>query len=386
MEPMRRVALTLLLGVAAGCHDQSMAPGVGQTLTRPSLSTSASAMCPATATLTVSDDAGLRAALAASSPGDVIAISGMIGITADDTIATDSVTLTCATPGSGLFAVGTDIVGDLVAVLARQVTIDGLVLDASGAFDAAIFVFNDGLTGFAEDDRFTNNTITCGPESLCIFVAGGPRTFIANNQAVAFGAISGLHLQAGVDGTRVLGNTIVAATPSGSSAFGGLRVRDGTGVVVTGNSVLGPWTNSVAPTHLATSRFAFNRLEGARSFGISMSRNAGVLQLMTDDVFQNNQVTSEGFAAVIARQACRNTFVWNALEGRGGGIGIFFDATTGANVFVGNQTIIVDNGAFDCNGDGVNDPNIITGTALHGMRPDETASGAVKTIHGITVQ
>ncbi len=203
---------------------------------------------------------------------------------------------------------------------------------------------------------------------------------------MAFGAISGLHLQAGVDGTRVLGNTIVAATPSGSSAFGGLRVRDGTGVVVTGNSVLGPWTNSVAPTHLATSRFAFNRLEGARSFGISMSRNAGVLQLMTDDVFQNNQVTSEGFAAVIARQACRNTFVWNSLEGRGGGVGIFFDATTGANVFVGNQTIIVDNGAFDCNGDGVNDPNIITGTALHGMRPDETASGAVKTIHGITVQ
>src|SRR5438445_13222084 len=282
MELIKRLVPTLLLGVAAGCHDQSMAPRVGQPTARPSFNTSASATCPASATLTVSDDAGLRAALAAARPGDVIAVSGMIGITADDTIATDRVTLTCATPGSGLFALGTDVVGDLVTVPARQVTIDGLVLDASGAFDAAILAFNDGLTGFAEDDQFTNNTITCGPESLCIFVAGGPRTFIANNQAVAFGAISGLHLQAGGDGTRVLGKTCVAATPSGSSAVGGLRVRDGRGVVVTANSVPGPWTNSVAPTHLATSRFAFNRLEGARSFGISMSRNAGALQLMTE--------------------------------------------------------------------------------------------------------
>ncbi len=385
MEFLKRLAPILLLAAVAGCHDQTVAPRVGQAPIRASLSTSASAQCRATATFTVSDDAGLRAALAAASPGDVIAVSGMIGITADDTIATDRVTLTCATPGSGLFAVGTNVVGDLVAVVARQVAIDGLVLDASGAFDAAILAFNDGQTGFAEDDQFTNNTITCGRESLCIFVAGGPRTLIANNLATAFGAISGLHLQGGVDGTQILGNTIVAATPSGSSGFGGIRVRDGTGLAIAGNSVLGPWTNSVAPTNLATSRFAFNRFEGAAFFGIRMSTNSG-LTVMTDDVFQNNQVTSEGFAGVFAIRACRNAFVWNTLQGTGGGIGIFFDATTGANVFVGNQTVIVDNGAFDCNGDGVNDPNIITGTVLHGMRPDETVSGAVKTIHGITVQ
>ncbi len=385
MELIKRLVPTLLLGVAAGCHDQSMAPRVGLPTARPSFNTSASATCPASATFTVSDDAGLRAALAAARPGDVIAVSGMIGITADDTIATDRVTLTCATPGSGLFAVGTDVVGDLVTVPARQVTIDGLVLDASGAFDAAILAFNDGLTGFAEDDQFTNNTITCGPESLCIFVSGGPRTLIANNQATAFGAISGLHLQAGVDGMRILGNTVVAATPSGSFAFGGIRVRDGSGLTVTGNSVLGPWRNSVAPTNLATSRFAFNRFEGASAFGIRMSTNGGGT-LMTDDVFQNNQVTSAGLAGVLATLTCRNAFAWNTLQGTGGGIGIFFDVTTGANVFVGNQTVIADNGAFDCNDDGLNDPNIITGTALHGMRPDETVSSVVRTIHGITIQ
>ena len=89
---------------------------------------------------------------------------------------------------------------------------------------------------------------------------------------------------------------------------------------------------------------------------------------------------------MLATLTCRNAFAWNTLQGTGGGIGIFFDVTTGANVFVGNQTVIVDNGAFDCNDDGRNDPNIITGTAHHGMRPDETVSSVVRTIHGITIQ
>src|SRR5947208_8681926 len=54
----------------------------------------------------------------------------------------DGVTLTCATPGSGLVA--TDIsVLDLVTVTARGVTVDGLVLDASRASDAPLCAFND---------------------------------------------------------------------------------------------------------------------------------------------------------------------------------------------------------------------------------------------------
>jgi hypothetical protein len=163
-------------------------------------------------------------------------------------------------------------------------------------------------------------------------------------------------------------------------------VRDGTGVIVSGNSVLGPWTNSIAPTHLAASRFAFNQLQGARFFGIRMSTGPGGALLMIDDVFQSNVVTSEGLAGVFATFACRNAFVWNSLQGNGGGIGILFGVTTGANVFVGSQTTIVNNGAFDCNGDGVNDPNIITGTVRHGTMPPDTVSGAVKTIHGITLQ
>src|SRR5438445_11966877 len=97
MELIKRLVPTLLLGVAAGCHDQSMAPRVGQPTARPSFNTSASATCPASATLTVSDDAGLRAALASSRPGDVIAVSGMSGINAEDSITTDPDKLNCAT-------------------------------------------------------------------------------------------------------------------------------------------------------------------------------------------------------------------------------------------------------------------------------------------------
>jgi Right handed beta helix region len=341
--------------------------------------------CPTPATVVVTDEASLRAALDAARPGDVIGIDGMIGLTVDDTIATDNITLTCATPGSGLYAAGSEVF-DLVNVFAKHVTIDRLVLDASGALDGPFFVFNDGLTAFAEDDQFTNNSATCSPIGVCGFVVGAPRTLIANNQFVASGSASGLHLQSGVDGAQIVDNTIVAETPSGVSAFGGIRVRDGSGVLVSGNAVLGPWSNSLAPTNVATSRFAFNRLEEARLSGIRMSTIAIGEVRMTDNVFQENRVSTEAAAAVLASLACRNAFAWNELESTTGGPGIVFFATTGANKLVGNRTTFVDDGAFDCNGDGVNDPNIITGTVFHGMRPDSVSSGPVTTVHGIVLQ
>src|SRR5881628_2597445 len=166
---MPRIALflpALLLGAVIGCEDQygSLAP---------SLTVSpVSAGCPANPTVTVFDDTTLRAALKAAKPGDVIAVSGTIEVTADDTIATDNVTLTCATPGSGLVARGLEVV-DMITVLARAVVVDGLVLDGSRALDAPWFAFNDGQTAFAQDVRFTNNTVTCTPFGSCAFIAGG---------------------------------------------------------------------------------------------------------------------------------------------------------------------------------------------------------------------
>lgn len=66
-------------------------------------------------------------------------------------------------------------------------------------------------------------------------------------------------------------------------------------------------------------------------------------------------------------------------SGNGGGVGLIFPDTSGANTVVGNPSVIVDNGAFDCDGDGVNDPNIITGAGavMHGVNLGQVVSGAV---------
>src|SRR5438445_10366835 len=93
-------AFPLLLALAAACQDSSAVP----TATRPLFAAAAPSACPTPATVTVSDEAGLRAALAAATPGTVIGIRGMIGITQDDTSGRADVTLTAATRGSRRFA------------------------------------------------------------------------------------------------------------------------------------------------------------------------------------------------------------------------------------------------------------------------------------------
>src|SRR2546429_7170622 len=92
-------AFPLLLALAGACQDSSAVP----TATRPLFAALAPSACPTPATVTVSDEAGLRAAIAAATPGTVIGIRGMIGITQDDTIATADVEPPCAPPGPRAF-------------------------------------------------------------------------------------------------------------------------------------------------------------------------------------------------------------------------------------------------------------------------------------------
>ncbi len=50
-----------------------------------------------------------------------------------------------------------------------------------------------------------------------------------------------------------------------------------------------------------------------------------------------------------------NRFVLNNLNGNGGNIGLTLEATTGANTVVlprSNTSSVIDNGNFDCDGDG----------------------------------
>jgi len=189
---MKRVtyAFHLLLALAAACREQGAVPTAG----RPLFAAAAPAACPTPATVTVSDEAGLRAAIAAATPGTVIGIQGMIGLTQDDTVRTAGITITCATPGSGLFAVAGGSVTDMLTVDARKVSVDHLVLDASQAIDGPYLSENDGVTAFAESTTFTNNSVTCPPDGSCAIVAGGIGAVVTDNTFQALGPFTGIQL------------------------------------------------------------------------------------------------------------------------------------------------------------------------------------------------
>ena len=389
MNPIARL-FPLLLVVVAGCQDQSTVP----TANRPSFAAAAPAACPATPTVTVSDEAGLRTAIATAAPGAVIAIQGMIGLTQDDTIRTAGVTVTCATPGSGLFAVAGSGVQDLLIAAAKRDVVDRLVLDASQAGDSPLAGFNDGTTFFAESIRFTNNSGTCAPGGECVFISGGLGAVVTDNHFEAPGSFSGIQLQvdvAGVDGARIERNTLVATAPSIGLRQGGIRPAGAAGVVIADNVVIGPWRNGLSAARLAHSSVPGNQFRGAVRNGIRLS-DVGAAFLagipVSDNVFTNNRITASGEAGIFAHLACRNAFVGNNLQGNAGDVGAVFPDSAGANTLAGNGTIVVDDGAFDCDGDGLNDPNVITGAGAvrHGLHVVETVSGAVRTVRGITVQ
>jgi len=350
--------------------------------------------CPTPANVVVHDKASLLAALGAAYPGEVIGLDGFFGISADVTIATPGVTLTCVTPGSGLFAVSGSGVQDLLIASAKKVAVDRLVLDGSQAGDSPLAAFNDATTFFADSIRFTNNTATCTPVGECIDIGGGFAPVVTDNQFQAADAFAGIYMQTNaepIDGARIERNTVVATTPSSSCCprQGGIRVFASANAVIADNTVVGPWANSLSPQGLSRSVITRNQFRGATFYGMRFSGNDNFpTLLMLNNTFSSNVVTGAGTGGISARRACGNAFVGNNLQGNAGNIGLIFDATTGANTVAGNGTIVIDNGAFDCNGDGVNDPNIIAGAGpvTHGVKLGEVMSGAIRTVHGITLQ
>ncbi len=379
---MKRFALhaVALLAIAA-CQDQTVAP----TAARPSFSTMPSVACPASPTFIVTDEASLRAALAAASPGAVIAIRGMIGIAADVFVTTPNVTLTCAAAGAGLFALSPSIDALILVDLGGSgAAIDGLVLDGSAVsvngetFFAGDF-FGPGLP--VPNVRFSRNTVTCSPGG-CTLLAGTSGAVISNNTFTSAGSFTGVHVQLGVDNldsVRIEGNTIVATAPSTDFRFGGIRLVGAGHSVIRDNVVTGPWANSLSLAILSTSTITRNRLSGAAIYGIGLTRNPRLTTFVLSSTFSSNVVTGAASGGIFARKACGNVFVGNDLQGNGSNIGLIFPDTSGANIVVGNPNVVVDNGAYDCNGDGVNDPNIITGAGavMHGVNLGQVLSDAV---------
>src|SRR5438876_994129 len=116
----------LLLAVVVACQDRSVAP----TAARPSFAAAGPAACPAHATVAVSDEPSLLSAIASAHPNDTIALNGMIELThAAAFVTTDGLTLTCASPGSGLQARANAGIDRLVLVFSKHVRVEHLALD-----------------------------------------------------------------------------------------------------------------------------------------------------------------------------------------------------------------------------------------------------------------
>src|SRR5436309_5294086 len=310
---------------------------------------SVAAACPTPANVVVHDEASLLAALGAAYPGEVIGLDRFFGITADVTITTPGVTLTCVTPGSGLFAIAGSGVQDMLIASASHVVVDRLVLDGTQAGDSPYAAANDLASFFAENIRFTNNSVTCSPGGECIFVAGGVGPVVSDNQFQATAPFSGIHLQAdaeGIDGARVERNTIVTTTPFvGFDFLAAIRVFHASNVVIADNTVAGPWANSLGLQGLSMSVITGNRVKGATLYGMQFSGNPNFPTLfMLNNTLGSNVVTGAGTGGVFAKLACANAFVGNNLQGKAGNIGLNIVATTGDNKLVGNGPLIIDYG------------------------------------------
>lgn len=442
--------------------------------------------CPA-GDVAVSSWAELLDALAAATPGTVVAVAGTISVEHDFDLP-EGVTLTCAAPGAGLRVAEGAEVGWLLNVRAPDVTVTGLVLDATGTIaGGGVFGFWDGIDAFGERTRIANNTVRCGsgPDECIVLLGGlsdfavvsggsitenqlqrpgtgfgihvqgfrdvavernivnaldagpeagiavnlsrgvalrdnvvtGPWTrsvwlfdnadstlivgnrlsgatelpilaqdadavqmtdnaaacsqnacaqfeaasdaLVSRNRFQAAGPVSGVHFQLGIDGTRVLNNRIVTTAPSTNPAFGGIRIRDGSAVVVAGNSIEGPWANGVAADVIVDGTLERNVILRPGGFGLSLAMDGGRIA--------RNRVSGAGGGGLHLRSGCFNTITANALFGNDPGV--LFDGPTGANTFSGDRTLVVDLGDFDCDGDGSTDPNQIQGPAVSGAAP-----------------
>src|SRR6266571_4842467 len=70
------------MGLFAACHEPTAEPA------RPLFSAGAAATCPTPSNVTVTNEADLRAALSAATPGEVIGLDGFFSVTADVIIGT----------------------------------------------------------------------------------------------------------------------------------------------------------------------------------------------------------------------------------------------------------------------------------------------------------
>ena len=340
------------------------------------LSDASACVSPATAVAT--SELEVHAELLAAHPGDVIAVSGMITLTRSAVMNTPDVTLTCLASGDGLRGrLGPSY--DLVLVAARDIRLQGLLLDGWTMFGSpvrAVRTFGMGPSAFTRGLVFQRNHVRCN--SSCLFSTGVRAMVITDNffeTDVERAGGTGVHIQAfpvaggRADSIRIERNVLVAAKPTAGPLAGAIRTRDGEGVVVRDNEIIGPWSNGIALADLHNSVIERNTVSGVRQHGLMLG--AFPLQPIshTGLLIRGNTMSTLGNIAIWVDSSCGNFFVANKLMVPPGGTPVFFTSRTGNNVLVGETGMSVDNGARDCDGDGQVDPNVLSGARRRGTEP-----------------
>ncbi len=213
--------------------------------------------------------------------------------------------------------------------------------------------------GGVERTRVAHNEVACG-HTTCLLGVGADVLDVAviDNRFTSAGSATGVHFENQIIDVRITNNTIVTTAPSPNTAgslAGGVHIRDGEGALVTANTILGPWVHSVSVTAFVGAKIEGNRLGGAQLHAVRLSGD--------DNRVDGNRVDGAGDVPFFLTEACRNDLAGNRIENAVGGVGYLLDVTTGDNRIVENRTVVVDHGDFDCDGDGIPDPNLVTGGA-----------------------
>ena len=141
-------------------------------------------------------------------------------------------------------------------------------------------------------------------------------------------------------------NRVTTSEPSTNGSFGAIRDVDGARLVE--NVLTGPWANGMALTNFNYSAVRANVVAGALQAAIRIDGR--------ENDFGSNRVGADG-AGFALFAGCRNTV--EGLVGTTAGPLLHFAEEAGDNVaLLGNpKSTWVDDGIFDCDGDGEADPS-----------------------------
>jgi nitrous oxidase accessory protein NosD len=344
---------------------------------RPEIPSKEARACLIAPDFVVHDDAELRTALQAAAPWQSIALDGLIALGSEVRLEKPALTLGCATPGSG-FSRAEEYEGepwDLLWVRAPDVTLRGLRFDGALTWMMPVYADDDGGLPWANVRlRFVGNEVAYG-EQGGMFTAGAQSVTVTDNHFLGQRAQYAVHIQYQGHGSRVERNVMSVDVGAFlvNPLAAAIRFRDGDGGRVADNVIRGPWVRGINVAELWDNDIVGNTIEGVLTYGIRTGVNWIKVNSVHDNRIRDNRIRGAGLGAILLQQACSNALLGNQMDGNDDGIGAVFDVSTGLNVLTGNTVTALDNGSFDCTGDGVVDPNIITGKGKvkNGIPPGE---------------